>query len=227
VKTISLKKVAVVAVASLGFGLLSVVPAQAGDVSITNGKVTAITLAQVTSTPVTGTAVDINMGAATAATAADATPNLSKAIFAGILTSYPAGAFGQVTASKTAAGTDTLITGEVDASAVVADNTVMVKGANNTAFGGNTVTASSVLGINKYSFTPSAAGTYTLLVWHDQDADGIADAVETQNSISVTVTAAPGLSVGTSSAFIIAGNGTTAPTSASDALPIAASRTMS
>jgi hypothetical protein len=49
VKTISLKKVAVVAVASLGFGLLSVVPAQAG---VSNAdRVTSINLTTVTSSP--------------------------------------------------------------------------------------------------------------------------------------------------------------------------------
>ena len=41
VKTISLKKVAVVAVASLGFGLLSVVPAYAATARTATGSVTS------------------------------------------------------------------------------------------------------------------------------------------------------------------------------------------
>ncbi len=186
----TLKRIALVAVASLGFGLVSVAPSNAADVAITAGKVTAITLATVTAAPAAGSAVDVNMGVATTATAADATPNLSKANFVGVVTSYPAGAFAQVTASKTAAGTDTLITGEVDASAVVADNVLTVKGADNTAFGGNTVTASSTAGVAKFSFTPSVAGTYVLTVWHDADAGSDIDINETQNQISITVSAA-------------------------------------
>ncbi len=60
-KTISLKKVSAVAVASLGFGLLSVVPAHADAVTAAS-IVERISLAKVTSTPVAGTAVDVNLG---------------------------------------------------------------------------------------------------------------------------------------------------------------------
>ena len=51
-KTISLKKVAVVAVASLGFGLTSVVPANADAINVTNTAVaTAPTVATTIATP--------------------------------------------------------------------------------------------------------------------------------------------------------------------------------
>ena len=53
-KTISLKKVAVIAVASMGFGLLSVVPVNAAQNS---ADINTISLAKVTTTPTTGAAV--------------------------------------------------------------------------------------------------------------------------------------------------------------------------
>ena len=60
-KTISLKKVSALAVASLGFGLLSVVPAQAAAEELgtagTGGTVTAITASTVTAAPTQNTAV--------------------------------------------------------------------------------------------------------------------------------------------------------------------------
>ena len=66
-KTISLKKVSAVAVASLGFGLLSVVPAQAAALASTVGTVG--TAAQ---GAVVGTAATSTVGFTTAATTADA-----------------------------------------------------------------------------------------------------------------------------------------------------------
>jgi hypothetical protein len=74
VKTISLKKVSAVAVASLGFGLLSVVPAQAAALGITStGVATAPTVATTIATPASaGSAITVTLNTvlADAATAA-------------------------------------------------------------------------------------------------------------------------------------------------------------
>ena len=59
-KTISLKKVSAVAVASLGFGLLSVVPANAASLTL---SVTSINLTTVTASPKTNEVVTVNLGA--------------------------------------------------------------------------------------------------------------------------------------------------------------------
>jgi len=64
VKTISLKKVAVIAVASLGFGLLSVVPANAADTKVTEGTISDLNATKATAnTNVTGTTNKIVVGA--------------------------------------------------------------------------------------------------------------------------------------------------------------------
>jgi hypothetical protein len=74
VKTISLKKVSAVAVASLGFGLLSVVPANAAALGITStGVATAPTVATTIATPASaGSAITVTLNTvlADAATAA-------------------------------------------------------------------------------------------------------------------------------------------------------------
>ena len=233
-KTISLKKVAVVAVASLGFGLLSVVPAQAAT---TTTMVEGITLANTTSTPVVGTAVVVNMGAAIGDVTGGA--NADALRFTGFLAEFPSGGFATVAANATAVGTDGELTGVTAAVGAQSDTAEAASGSNftvtlttaasltdNAPTTEGDITASSTQGAAKFSFTPSKAGTHVLRVWFDQDADGVIDVTEAVQSLSITVAAAAGLSAGTSSAFIIAGNGTTAPSSASDVLPIAASRTL-
>jgi len=224
VKTISLKKVSAVAVASLGFGLLSVVPANADAVTAAS-IVENISLARVTSAPVTGAAVDINLGlkvgALTGETDGD-TLNIR-----GYLSSYPAGAFGQVTASATAAGTDSEIGVDAQSADSGSGSSYIVTFTDSSEMGtGETVTATSAVGIGKYSFTPSAVGTYVLTVWADSDGDTVIDLTEAVQTISITVAAAAGLSAGTSSALIIGGNAATAASTTTDVTAIAASRTM-
>jgi len=82
VKTISLKKVSAVAVASLGFGLLSVVPAQAADTSPTVGtatqsgvvgtaKTTTIGFTAAATSPAAGTTVSLTVPTGSTVTLAD------------------------------------------------------------------------------------------------------------------------------------------------------------
>ena len=169
VKTISLKKVSAVAVASLGFGLLSVVPAQAAvttartvflDATVGNGGSTY--------TSATGTVYgNINVAvvknvALTTATAVDAAEVIS---ITPVLTSSPSGS----TVTVGTAGTAKVgMTNAVDAGDVVA-NAASAKWTNAIATGVNTLTRSSgsaaVLSAVKtaeLSLTADVAGTYVV-----------------------------------------------------------------
>jgi len=200
VKTISLKKVAVVAVASLGFGLLSVVPANAAgtDAAITAASVGYISLASATSSPAAGAAVTVNMGTETTSTAANGSGNTTHAKFTGLLTDYPANGMVQVTAVVTATGTTTVMTNGNNA---ISGGTLTVTSSANTAFGGNNVAASATLGNASFTFTPKVAGTYVLKVWHDADDGSDLDLGESVQTISIVVAAASGVSAGTSTAY--------------------------
>jgi len=198
VKTISLKKVSAVAVASLGFGLLSVVPANAADTAITAAKVGYISLASGTSSPAAGAAVNVNMGTETTSTAAAGSGNTTHANFIGLLTDYPANGMVQVSAVATATTTTTVITGGTNS---ISGGTLNVISAANAALGGNTVTASSSTGNGSFSFTPKVAGTYVLKVWHDADDGSDLDLGESVQTISIVVAAASAVSAGTSTAY--------------------------
>jgi len=232
VKTISLKKVAVVAVASLGFGLLSVVPTNAAN---TSTFVNSVTLAKVTATPTVGSAVAVNFQANTDDIANQADGSDFTAEFTGFLSSYPAGGFTTVGVSETAPSTDVEISAVAAAAAGVsvteaasgATYTVSITGAATQAsndFTGNTTVASSTSGAAQFSFTPSKAGVHILTVWNDADADGVVDVVEAVQTISITVVAAATYSNTLSTAFIsygmLANGNVIAPTSTTTAAPI-------
>jgi len=227
VKTISLKKVSAVAVASLGFGLLSVAPANAADLAMSTSSVASISLAKVTTTPTVGAAVAVNWGADTTAET-PGSGDKAKGSITAYLKAFPAGGSVAITPETTLNGDG------ATASTAIANTTKAVVGASitlistsaATATFGTDVTASSSAGFGSFKFTPTKVGTYTLEVWNDADQDGVIDATETRQSIDLTVVAAAGLSAGTSSALIISGNGTTAPGTTSDAKSIAAAKTM-
>ena len=100
VKTISLKKVAVVAVASLGFGLLSVVPASAANFTTT---ITSINLTSATAAPKTNELVTINLGAVIP-TQSIVNTESDEVRFQGALTTYPIGGSTSVAAAATIGG---------------------------------------------------------------------------------------------------------------------------
>ena len=113
-KTISLKKVSAVAVASLGFGLLSVVPAQADAINVTStGVATAPTVATTTATPApVGSAITVTLNtvlaaAATAAASITVTYTLENpngtAVTSDATFTSAAGAVSGVTATNTGA----------------------------------------------------------------------------------------------------------------------------
>jgi len=232
VKTISLKKVSAVAVASLGFGLLSVVPAQAAGEELGGAvNATAITASAVTVTPTVGSAVSVKFGATLAALTAASANNADKVTFKAALTSVPAGGSVGVTSvvagSASPAGTATAVAvsaGTVPtltASSTLPKFEIVLAAEDTTAWSAQTL---SYLGA--FNFTPTKAGSHIMTVWNDADRDDTVDATETYQTATITVVAAAGLSAGTSSALIIAGNGTTAPGTTSDAKTIAAAKTM-
>ena len=199
VKTISLKKVAVVAVASLGFGLLSVVPANATDQQSASGTVSSINLKAATAnTLVTGAAQSVFVGSTQVAESAPGASNNILLTYKGYLSSYPSGGFVAAVADKDTAGLT--ITGQ---SAITeSGSTLTVKGGTNAAITAETLTATGAAGLGNFSFTPTIAGTYALTVWNDQDADGVVDVTEAVQTVSLAVTAAPGYSASLSTAFM-------------------------
>jgi len=205
VKTISLKKVSAVAVASLGFGLLSVVPAQAGELPAS--QVTAVTTSAVTTAPVVGTAVFVKFGATFAALTADANNSADSTQFRAAITSFPTGGSVAITsntaANATPAGTATPVAvtaGTAPTTAATASTnevTVTLATENTTAWSAQTLTY-----LAGFNFTPTKTGVYEVTVWRDtDDADDI-DVSEVRNSVSITVAAAPTLDLGLSTAFM-------------------------
>jgi len=201
VKTISLKKVSAVAVASLGFGLLSVVPVQAGVSAVT--LTSSINLTTQTSSPKVNSAVAVNFGATTlaAASVGDTAP------YVGVLTAFPSGGYVAVTAAATtAAGAAST---EQGASSAASANTLTV-----TTLAARTVTSSTTVGAGSFSFTPTVAGDYTLTVWNDASNSGVIDLTETRQTISITVAAATAFSAQLSTAYVGASSNNGAATQA-------------
>jgi len=184
VKTISLKKVSAVAVASLGFGLLSVVPAYAAAESVTAVNVKAATANDNTQ----NSEQSIFVGASATGTDIDTNDTVD---FKATLTTSPAGGFVTVVGQT---GEATLVfagdTGADTGSSGVATYTA---GANATG-GAATISATGTDGLVKFSFTPTKPGTHVVLVWNDQDLDGVMDVTEARTDISFTIAAQSGLS---------------------------------
>ena len=101
-KTISLKKVSAVAVASLGFGLLSVVPANAAEKAAAD--TINITLANANTSTVVGGTARINFMARMSSVTNQAAGDT--ATFQAAMISNPVGGFVQVTAVADATGAD-------------------------------------------------------------------------------------------------------------------------
>jgi len=190
VKTISLKKVAVVAVASLGFGLLSVVPAKAAQTGLA-GTITAINLkAQTANDGLTGSAQRINFGITAANAEVD---NAETLIFAAAVTSFPANAY--IVPTGLGSTTTLTIAGAAMADTAASNTVTITNGANATATTGEaTISATGTDGIGAFTITPSVAGTYGVTVWNDVDEDGVVDLAEARATISLTVVAPAGLS---------------------------------
>jgi len=219
VKTISLKKVSAVAVASLGFGLLSVVPAQAADVA--NGTLASITLKNITTAPTVGTNVFVQSGLTTGA-AYTAAATVTFTIKAAITSNPAGGNVGVVAvaaASATPAGTATTLTRGVNATPAV-PITQSGNGLISTLVNTDTLAAQTIAYHGAYRFNPTKAGSYVLTAWQDTDADDQIDTSEVQQTVSITVAASAVYSNTLSTAYQSFGAGSAAPTSSTTAAPI-------
>ncbi len=188
-KTISLKKVAVVAAASLAFGFLSSVPTNAAVNAVT--KTTSLNLAKVTASPVVNSSVAVNFGGVFLASASTA----DTAPYTGVLTSYPSGGYVSVAASVDTGAGSTAATWA--ASTAVSGATI-----TGTTTIATTVTSSTTVGAGSFSFTPTVAGTYTLTVWNDVSNSGVIDITEVRQTIDIVVTAVTGFAANLSTSYV-------------------------
>jgi len=183
VKTISLKKVAVVAVASLGFGLLSVVPAQAAtnaNAIVPNASLSTVQVTAPTA-PTAGAVAAFTIGVTTAVAIVGGTTDTFK--MKATITSAPTGGI-------------TGFTGAVAASGLSAEQIDVSSGAGVLSVGANGTTGFPVATytLGTLSFTPAKAGVYNISFYHDQSADGSLSAGEKYQTATITVAAASGYS---------------------------------
>ncbi len=188
----SIKRIALVAVSALGFGLLSVVPAKAAEEAV--GTVTAINLTALTAN--TGTinnAQKVSVGLTTKITAASGAADTLK--ITGKITTFPAGGAANVTAEASsvavATACDTIADGDLTFSNVAPYGTAICTEAGNTATAAVTIASTAGgAGLALMGFTPTVAGTYVMTVWFDQNNIGTLNDNEVSQTISITVGAA-------------------------------------
>ena len=210
-KTISLKKVAVITVAALGLTLNASVQAQAADVA--TSAVTSITIKNATQTTAAtvGSAAAVNFGATITAVG-------STASFSAAITAYPAGGYVAITPSATLANGSAASTA-IGTGSVVGNQLVLAT----TSAGSVVASATTPAGVGSFSFTPTKAGTYTVTIWHDPAAVGAIDLTETRQTVDIVVAAATGYSAPLSTMYL--GTGSVAATAATDLLPVPISKT--
>ena len=233
------KRVALVAVASLGFGVLSsVAPASAVATTWNLGNanqmqyINAITLAQVTTSPTVGSAVIVNFGTSIGAGESNTSSGQVTALqtndvvnkFVGVLTSVPTNGGAQVIGRQVSdTGTPGTLSGFVVETATSGSaNWIQVESTTVNASGtvASAKTASSILGVGSFTFTPTVAGVYQLTVYNqsgDGASTGAQDAGEMSSVISITVAAAAGFSAGLSTSILNATDGTANATADADA----------
>ena len=204
-KTISLKKVSAVAVASLGFGLLSVVPAQATDSEVVAGTISTINVKAATAnTNETGTAQRVFFGSTQIAEASKGAGNNATLSYRAVLTTYPAGGFTIPAGDKDAVGGVAVLAITGSTATAETGNLVKLTGPTHSAITAETLTATGTAGLGSFTFSPSKAGTYVVTVYNDQNADNLIGGAEAQASATITVTAAAGLSTTLSTAYMAA-----------------------
>jgi hypothetical protein len=182
----SIKRIALVAVSALGFGLISVVPAKAAP-----GEASAVTdLDGIFVNAVAGNyqlvqredvAFSVSVGIDVAAGIGAEEGVTLKAVF----TSKPTASTLVQVASTSGTFTDNDNANNLNSTSVDGDGTTpaslqMWPDANDTLADDNTT--------GTFDFTPDVPGTYSVRVWHDQDADGFYDA-GTEKTRTITVIA--------------------------------------
>ena len=175
----TLKRIALVAVSALGFGLLSVMPAKAADES---GNIDSISVSAAfnprvgESATITAVLTDNAAGIAASDTVRIGARFLTdggKPV--GSSSTLAVGIFNHAATASTAAGSITTTQG--------AD--VRLSGSTN----GTGYTTATIY--NAVNFEPDVAGTYKLLVWVDSDANNSFTAGEKSASVTLTTTGSP------------------------------------
>jgi hypothetical protein len=163
----------------LGFGLLSTGSAFAADAAA--NEVASISLAQAAGTPTVGSAVPLITATVNFAAAKAEDDDVVNLV--ALLVDQPAGSNLSLdaTVSTNAAGATLLVDGAAVVDGVVATATAAV---NNAAGLDNTTAAQKFATL---TFTPTAAGTHTLRVFHDANADGLYTVGEVSATIAVPV----------------------------------------
>jgi hypothetical protein len=180
------KRIALVTVAALGFGVLtSVAPANAAYSAST---VTAINITKVTVTPVVDAVVEVNFGFTAITETTTAAMN-----WTGALTTYPTGGSVAVTAqavrsAPATAGTSATWAGQITAGPGTLTYTgSTVSAASRASINAVTVTSSATAGFASMAFTPTVAGSYVMSIWADMDQNGLYSVGEAVNQITLTV----------------------------------------
>jgi len=188
----SIKRIALVAVSALGFGVLaSITPANAASGAEGSYTATAINAVQVTASPVVGTAVSINIGATIGDVAAAGAAETRVVTINSAITSYPSGGGTSLATAASAGGGSALaFTGGTTTTA--ADSAALagvckITSGSNAAITGATKTASATQGLCSTAFTPTKAGTYVITVWFDKNQDNIFESGELSNTVSISV----------------------------------------
>ena len=174
----SIKRIALVAVSALGFGLLSVMPAKATEEATDIDGISVTTSMPSNRTGVT--AVFNNTITFNATAVAGDVP-----VIASHLISKPATSTAVVTLAFGSAGTSDLVSGDI--TPIAAGTTTAAATADIVPANGEYVADENV--VLTSTFTPDVAGTYELLTWYDVDDDGSLDTGETTGSLSINVIA--------------------------------------
>ena len=215
----SIKRIALVAVAGLGLGLVTSVTANA-DQTAAAGTVTAINLKAATAnTNVIGDTQTIYFGATATAGEVDSGETT---FFRAATTGYPAGGYISASGAATAGSLtwDTVTTSDSGSGAKV----TLTNGASNGDDSALTATATGTNGLGSFTIAPTKAGTYEVTVWNDVDDDGVIDLTEARQTITFVAKAASALSVSQSTRYH--GSGTDTPTATTDAVPVSKSSTL-
>jgi hypothetical protein len=175
------KRIALVAVSALGFGILSAVPSNAAIIASPIGTVKTISLAK-TSAATSGITSAVTVTASFTLAAIAAAADSRNVNFAGALISAPSNGQATVTAAD-----GTLPT--ASAGAITQAATLNVQ---SFAYNATGASAADAAGTALFNFTPQVAGTYVLRVWHDvtgaaATGDGIYSVGETFQELTITV----------------------------------------
>jgi len=188
------KRVALVAVASLGFGLLSsVAPASATDAPATIGTPTVV--GGTTNRPVT---ISVPVSVTTASALATDTVAVSAVLVAAPSSSLNINVNTQITATAATLSSGALADGRTFTGSQPNGGASAVNIALSTLGGSDATTAKAYSFTNTYTFTPTKAGTYQVAIFTDGGAGvaptGLIKSGDAVKYVTVTVADAPAVS---------------------------------